>query len=240
MKLVYTGLESSGKSLLMSRQAEKILERNIRYHKLLTKLKIPCPRTMAFNQPMSDTFIKRIEDNGLKYVEWKNFDEIELLTQADIFIDELIKIFPQRGSDPLPPHVMDFLTQGAKSGNQLYCTSQDFSQVHKQFRILTNRVYVCKKLMGNPRPFPSTPPVKSIWGVILKSSVKPESFQGDNASMETNFIPFPHLISKRDTLRYNTLYKVPSAQLPDRKLRPYREIKVNSLNQPIDTKIKYK
>lgn len=240
MKLVFTGLESSGKSLLMSRTAEKVFRRNRRWHKILTKLGKPCPRTMAFNQPMSDTFIKKIEDAGLIYQEWKNFDEIEYNTQSDIFIDELLKIFPSRGSDPLPPHVMDFLTQGAKSGNHIYATSQDFSQVHKQFRLLTNRVYTVKKLFGSPRPMNSMPPVPFVWGLGLKFSVAPDSFKGESASMQPNFIPMPFLISKRDTMRYNTLYKVPSAQLPDRKLRPYYEIKLSPTGQIIDRKLKYK
>ena len=219
MKLVYTGLESSGKSLLMSRKAQQIFNRNKIWHKILSKLKTPYPRTMAFNQPMSDTFIKQIQDAGLIYKEWTSFHELEHCRDTDIFIDELLKIFPSRGSDPLPPHVMDFLTQGAKSGNHIYATSQDFSQVHKQFRILTNKVTIVKKVFGSPRPMKSRPPVKDVYGLCLRFPVKPESFTGDNATMEHTFLPMPFLIRKKDTQRYNTLFRVPRTTLPDLKLR---------------------
>lgn len=240
MKLVYTGLESSGKSLLMSRTALRVFKRNSHWHKVLTKLGKPCPRTMAFNQPMSEQFQKAITDAGLKYLQWKNFDEIEHLQQADIFIDELLKIFPSRGGDPLPPHIMDFLTQGAKSGNHIYATSQDFSQVHKQFRLLTNQVYIVKKMFGSPRPIPSMPPVVYPWGFFLKYSVNPQSFKGESATMEPNWFPIPFLFRKRDAVLYNTLYKVPSAQLPDLKLRPYYQVKIDPQGNEIERKLRFK
>lgn len=217
MKVVFSGLESSGKSLLLSRQAQKILERNTVWYK-----QTGVPRIMAFNMPMSDDFITKITEAGLIYKQWENFDEIEKITDADVFIDELLKLFPSRGTEPLPPHQMDWLTQGAKSGIHIFATSQDFSQVHKQFRLLTNKVYVVRKLFGSPRPMASRPPITSIWGLCIKRSVKPSSFKGDSATMESDFMPIPFLIKKKDTLRYNTLYKVPRAVLPDLKLRPQR------------------
>lgn len=220
MKIVYTGLESSGKSLLMSRMSQKILDRNIHWLKVRAKKKLKTvPRTMAFNQPMSEQFIKKITESGTHYLEWHDFNDIEKLTEADIFIDELLKIFPSRGSDPLPPHQMDFLTQGAKSGNHIIATSQDFSQVHKQFRLLTNKVYTVKKLIGSNRPMASAPPIDTIWGICFKNNVKPETFKGDSATMESKGMPTPFLIRKKDTERYNTLYKVPRAELPPIKLR---------------------
>lgn len=240
MKVVFTGLESSGKSLLLSRTAEKVLNRNIKWHKILTKLNKPAPRIMAFNQPMSKDFINKIESNGLIYMEWENFYEIEKLRDADIFIDELLKIFAARGQEPLPPHIMDFLTQGAKSGNHIYATSQDFSQVHKQFRLLTNKVTIVKKLFGSPRPMRSRPPVENIYGVCLKFSVKPESFNGDNATMEQQFFPIPFLILKKDTLRYDTLYKVPRAELPDLKLRKQRVFAEDKEGNVIYEKVQFK
>ena len=126
MKLVYTGLESSGKSLLLSKTAEKIRQRNAEWYEI-TGIK----RTMAFNTPMSEKFKKEILNSNINYKEWKNFEEIAKLTEADIFIDELIKIFPASGTTPLSMEQLDFLTQGAKNGVHLYCASQDFSQVHK-------------------------------------------------------------------------------------------------------------
>lgn len=241
MKVVYTGLESSGKSLMLSRIAEKIRKRNITWLRTRVKKGLsPNPRRMAFKIPMSDKFISQIEDNGLIYAEFKTFNEYEDWTDTDFFFDEILKDFPARGSDPLPYHVMEWLTQGAKSGNDIYATCQDFSQVHKQFRLLTNKVYKVRRHIGSERPIKSRPPINSIWGICSKQSVKPESFKGDMVDMKANFIPLPFLISKRDTERYDTLYKVPQARLPDVKLRPQLVFKVDDNGMRIDEKIQYK
>jgi hypothetical protein len=241
MKIVYTGLESSGKSLLLSRQAEKIRKRNKTWLKRRTKKKLePNPRTMAFNQPMSDKFIDSIEKEGLKYKEFISFHEIEYDVETDFFIDELLKFFPARGTDPLPYHVMEWLTQGAKSGNQIYASSQDFSQVHKQFRLLTNYVFMVRKHIGSPRPIKSMPPIGAIWGICTRTNVKPDSFKGDNATMESSFIPIPFMIKTIDCNRYDTLYKVPQATLPDLKLRKQRIYAEDNKGQTIYEKFRFK
>jgi len=142
MKIIYTGIESSGKSLLLSKQAEKVRQRNIKWFKV-TGLK----RTMAFNSPMAPWFIKLIEESNINFKEFKNLDDILYLEEADIFIDEVIKYFPASGSSSLSNEQLHFITQGAKSGIHLWGASQDFSQVHKQFRLLVNEVYVITKLI---------------------------------------------------------------------------------------------
>lgn len=223
MKVVFTGKESSGKTLLMFRLAQKYVKRNKRWLRIRSRMKLSVvPRTFAFNQPISDSFRDEILSSGSKLIYFRSFAEIEDLMDADIFIDELLKFFPSRGSDPLPPNVMDFLSQGAKNGNHIVGSSQDFSQVHKQFRLLVNKVYVIKKIVGSPRPMRSSPPVNFIWGIGIKFSVKPDSFKGDNTEMKTNFIPIPFFISKKDTLRYSTLYRIPHTELPLVRLRPQK------------------
>jgi len=210
MKRVYTGIESSGKSLQLSVNAERVLRRNIKWLRITG-----IPRVMAFNTPMAPAFIARIKAAGIKYVEFKNLIEILTLNEADIFIDELIKFFPASGSSSLSREQLDFLTQGAKSGVHIIAASQDFSQVHKQFRLLVNEVYVVNKLIGSRRPMKTAPPVKSVWGICMMRSVKPSSFKGDNATMESaNIVPGFFLIMKQDVERFDTSYKVPLSKLP--------------------------
>lgn len=214
MKVVFTGIESSGKSLQLSIQADIILRRNIKWFRVTG-----IPRTMAFNQPMSSSFKAEIESHGIKYLEFRDLTEILKLQDADIFIDELIKFFPASGSNPLSREQLDFLTQGAKSGIHIFAASQDFSQVHKQFRLLVNRVYVVSKLIGSPRPMRSAPAVKRIWGICFKREVAPSSFKGDSATMESSWIPWPFMIWKRDTDRFDTTYKIPVTKLPPKVVR---------------------
>jgi len=213
-KVVYTGIESSGKSLLLSRQAEKIRIRNRRWFKI-TGIK----RIMAFNSPMSSEFVSLIEKSNSIYLFFKNLDDIVYLEEADIFIDEIIKFFPS-GQNSLSNEQLHFITQGAKSGICLWGASQDFSQVHKQFRRLVNQVFYVKKIIGSPRPMKTAPPVNFIWGICTISQVDPHSFRGDDASMielEHSFRCF--FINKRDVSRFDTSYKIPMSDLPIKRIR---------------------
>jgi len=210
MKKVYTGIESSGKSLQLSINAKKILKRNIKWLEI-TRV----PRTMAFNTPMSQDFINEIRSSGIKYMEFKDLIDILHLEEVDIFIDELIKFFPASGSTSLSREQLNFITQGAKAGVHLIGASQDFSQVHKQFRLLVNEVYIVTKIIGSRRPMKTAPPVKMIWGLCMLRSVAPSSFKGDNATMESkSMFPSFFLIEKEDTERFDTSYKVPLTKLP--------------------------
>lgn len=223
MKKVYTGIESSGKSLQLSINAERVLQRNINWLKITG-----VPRTMAFNQPMAKYFRARIENAGIKYLEWIELREILPLDNADIFIDEIIKYFPATGTAPLTREQMDFLTQGAKNGIHVYGASQDFSQVHKQFRLLVNEVYVITKLLGSKRPMKTAPPVKMIWGICMMRKVRPASFKGDSATMESiEWIPSFFLIEKEDTDRFDTTYKIPMSTLPTKIVRKQMHIGYN-------------
>lgn len=219
-KVAFTGLESSGKSLQLSIQADLSLKRNIRWIKKRAKAGLPyVQRTMAFDSPMSPQFIKQIEDGGCKYFKFSSLMDILYLQQADIFINEIIKYFPASGSQPLTNEQMDFLTQGAKSGVFLYFASQDFSQAHKQFRLLCNEVYVVTKIIGSRRPIESGPPVNKIWGLCTLRKVNPASFKGDSVSMESIGLPSFFFINKEDCDRFDTLFKVPLTELPPKIVR---------------------
>jgi len=214
MKRVYTGLESSGKSLMLSRDAEEVFRRNKRWLEITGK-----PRLMGFNSPMSHAFKNKIIGSGLRYKEFKNFDEVAHEEEADFFIDELIKFFPANGSSGLSNEQIHFITQGAKSGINIYAASQDFSQVHKQFRLLVNEVYVVTKFIGSKRPMKTSPPVKRIWGFGMLRQVKPSSFRGDSVSMETIGFPSFFTIDREDCERFDTSFKIPLTTLPVKKLR---------------------
>jgi len=213
-KVIYTGIESSGKSLLLSRQAEIVRKRNKQWYKI-TGIK----RIMAFNSPMSSDFIFSIEKSGSTYLFFKNLDDIVYLEEADIFIDEVIKFFPA-GQNSLSNEQLHFITQGAKSGICLWGASQDFSQVHKQFRRLVNQVFYVKKIIGSRRPMKTAPPVHTVWGVCTIAQVDPHSFRGDDASMIELKHSFHYFfITRRDISRFDTSYKIPMSDLPVKRVR---------------------
>lgn len=224
-KVAFTGLESSGKSLQLSVQAKVALKRNIRWLKKREKLGLECiPRIMAFDSPMSEAFIDEIQKAGCVYLHFTSLLDIMKLEQCDIFINEIIKYFPSSGSNPLTNEQMDFLTQGAKSGVFMYFASQDFSQAHKQFRLLVNEVYVVTKIVGSRRPIRSGPPVNKIWGICTIRKVDPQSFKGDSVTMESMGLPSIFLIQREDCERFDTLHKVPLSELPPKIVRKQRII----------------
>lgn len=220
MKIIYTGLESSGKSLYLSKQAEKVRQRNKKWFEI-TGLK----RTMAFNTPMSQEFKKLILDSNINYLEYNNLDEIIYLEEADIFMDEIIKYFPASGSTQLSNEQIHFITQGEKSGIFLWGASQDFSQVHKTFRRLVKECYIIRKIVGSRRPMKTAPPVKKVWGICSIRKVNPTSFKGDNATMEElEGGLWLFFIRREDIERFDTSYKVPLSKLPVKKIRRQEEV----------------
>lgn len=218
-KIVWTGIESSGKSLQLSRQAEVVRKRNKKWFS-----KVGIKRTMAFNSPMSEEFKQLIIDSNIDYLEFKNFDDIARLEEADIFIDELIKMFPASGATSLTNEQLHFITQGSKSGINVYGASQDFSQVHKQYRLLVNEVHVVKKIIGSKRPMKTAPAVNVIWGICMMRDVLPSSFKGDSVTMENIGMPSIFFIQREDTNRFDTSYKIPLTKLPTKKLRKQIEV----------------
>lgn len=218
MKEGWTGKESAGKSQLMAVKAWKIYKRNVRWINQRQKAGLEfIPRTMAFDTPMSDFFIKAIESRGMKYLHFRSLRDVLPLTQVDVFINEINKYFPARGTEPLTPDQAEFLSQAAKLGVHIYFCCQDFSQTHKQFRFLVNKFHYVAKICGSIRPIASAPPVKRIWGIALVWSLNPDSFKGDNTSMDiTSFMSLPsiYFFNKPDTELYDTLHLVKPLDLP--------------------------
>lgn len=225
MKIVYTGAESSGKSLMLSKKAEEIFQRNVLW--IRKREKAGCefrPRTMYFNMPMNQNFIDKIQHYGLIYKKFSHLDEILFEEECDIFIDEILKFFPASGSNSLTTEQLHFLTQGEKSGVSIYATSQDFSQVHKQFRRLKPTVYIITKIIGSRRPSKTAPPVTKIWGLCTMQLADASSFSGDDATMKKIGLPEFFTIRREDTERYDTSYKVPLTELPNKIVRKQVEI----------------
>jgi len=217
MKIVYTGIESSGKSLMLARQAKEIVIRNSKWFKI-TGVNRPIRSNMKF----SLDFETWAHFNNVPIFYYRNLEEIIYETECDVFIDEILKYFDARNWANLSIDSKHWLTQGAKSGVHVYGSAQDFSQVEKSFRILCNQVYVITKVIGSKRPMKTSPPVKNVWGICFIRSVDPKSFKGDSVNMETIGLPGFFLIRKEDTNIFDTNAKVIPSDLPAKKKRRQR------------------
>jgi len=209
MKKVYTGIESSGKSLALAVELEAVLKRNIRWYK-----KTGLPRTIMCNMPLAASFVLRARKAGIPIVNWKNLDEIIYQAECDVFIDELLKYFDARRWADLSLDAKHWLTQGAKTGIHLYGSAQDFSQIDKMFRLLVTHCYQVTKIIGSPRPMRTAPKVTRPWGICVIRQVNPASFKGDSVSMETQGIPSVMFIQRHYCEIFDTNAKIAQTELP--------------------------
>lgn len=214
MKVVYTGIESSGKSLMLARKAVEIVYRNSKWYK-----QTGIVRPIRSNMTFSNSFHNLAESLNVPIYYYRNLDEIIYEQECDVFIDEILKYFDARNWANLTIDAKHWLTQGAKTGVHVYGSAQDFSQVEKSFRILCNQVYVVTKIIGSRRPMKTSPPVKRVWGVCFIRAVDPKTFKGDSVNMETIGLPSLFLIRKSDTEIFDTNAKVIPTDLPPLKKR---------------------
>lgn len=209
MKRVYTGIESSGKSLALAMDLERVAARNAKWLR-----RTGIARPIVINMALRDSYVAQIRKTGVPIVFWKNLDEILPLVECDIFIDEILKYFDARRWADLSIDAKHWLTQGAKMGIHIYGAAQDFSQVDKSFRLLVNQCFHVTKMIGSPRPMKTAPPVRFVWGLCIQRQVNPTSFKGDSVSMETMGLPVPFFIHKHYCDIFDTNAKVVPSDLP--------------------------
>jgi len=205
-KVVFTGLESSGKSLRLAMQAERVFFRNKDWKK-----EYGFARPMAFNFPLSPHFEEAIQEAELPLIYFKTLREMVKLRDCDIFIDEIANFFDARNWADLPREAKKWVRQGAKVGIELYAASQKFGSVDKAFRELTTELYNITKVMGSARPSKNHPPVKKIWGLCFMTTQDPMAYDEKGDAMPQGFsIPKPFFIRRQTCELFDT-----NAEIPD-------------------------
>jgi len=186
MKVIFSGLESSGKSLRLAMQAVSLVDRNSKWNKLSGKSR-PIMSNMAF----SDRFHEYAKTKGVEIRFWKNLDDLITTAEADIICDEVGNYFDSRGWEDCTLDVRRWLTQGAKTGVEFYGAAQDFSQVDIAFRRLVGPGCLLHivKLVGSRRPAATKPPVKRIWGVCAARELDPSAYDEKKKSFNGSWIP---------------------------------------------------
>jgi len=174
MKIIYSGLESSGKSLRLAMEAEILVKRNSRWAS-----KSGIVRPIFSNMKFHPNFEAYAESMGVPLKYWHNLDELISIENADVLMDEIGNYFDARMWTDLSLDVRRWLTQGAKTGVEIYGAAQDFAQVDKSFRRLVNHLLYIRKIIGSPRPSPTKPPVTKIWGVCLVTELDPQGYKED-------------------------------------------------------------
>lgn len=203
-KIIFSGLEGSGKSLKMASYVVSAVKRNGRYYKI-TGVVRPIYSNMRFSSKLESMAHSR----GVPIVYWENLEELVGLSGCDIFIDEIGTYFDARLWTELPLSVRRWLAQCDKAGVILYGTAQDFAQVDKSFRRLVKKLVHCTKFVGSPRPHISYPPVRFPWGLFFMRNINPKAYKEDNPQPEGKGLlgggfPVPFLLHKEDYQVYDT------------------------------------
>lgn len=184
-KIIFSGLESSGKSLQLAMQMEKVVKRNAKWFQRTGQV-----RPIYSNMIFEPHFKKAAEDLGVPLLEWENLDDLIKISNADVFIDEVGNYFDSRSWPDLSLDVRRWITQGAKAGVEIYGAAQDFAQVDLAFRRLVNELWHVNKMIGSRRPSPTKPPVKRIWGLCSMRELNPRGYKEDKKEFENDsFFP---------------------------------------------------
>jgi len=227
MKTVYTGLESSGKTLKMAMKAVEVLERNIKW-----KEQSGITRPIMANMQFSEEFHMVAKNNGIPIHIFQHTYEFPMMRNCDIFIDEIGTYFDSRLWADLPLDVRRWTAQSTKLGCEIYGAAQDFAQVDLSFRRLVNNLFLIQKIAGSRRPSATKPPVKHIWGLCLAWQLDPRNYEEDNKKV-IEFIPNAFFIEKKYCGIFNTLQEIAMSDAP-----PLRKI-VRVCPEDGYTKVKY-
>jgi len=205
MKVIFSGLESSGKSLKLAKTVAEIAYRNAAWAKRSGHI-----RPIASNLEFSATFYKHVtEDLGIPIQYWSNIDELIKLHDCDVIVDEVGNYFDSRLWADLSRDARMWLSQGAKTGVEMYGSAQDFAQVDKAFRRLVNHLFHITKVMGSRRPAATKPPVKRIWGLCVIRELDPQGYDEDKKKFAAGgVIPSFFTIRRQDCEIFDTTQKI--------------------------------
>jgi len=214
-KLIWTGLEDSGKTYMLAIASVKILKRNAKWLKITGKA-----RSIISNLPYSNEFKKMCQEAEIPLRNWKDVEELPELTNCDLFIDEVGTYFDARTFKDLPLEIRLWLAQASKLGVDIYGAAQDFAQVDIAFRRLTTQLFYIRKLIGSKRPAETKPPVKFIWGLCTNRELDPMGYDEKMLSFNSKSIfPWPFLLRKDYCKIFDTTKRIPRSDPP-----PYKHI----------------
>lgn len=215
MKRIYIGKEGSGKTLMMGREAERVVRRN---KKLLKKTGFVRP--IVTNFYFSPNFVNWARSNGVPVKQWKDISELESMTECDLFIDEVGAYFDSRSFADLPLSTRLWLAQAQKLGVHIIGSAQDWQQIDVSFRRLVNDLVEVKKIVGSRRPSKTIPGSAYPWAWLLVTNLNPKSTDSADDLKTLHLIPpllnptCYRLATKPDTDRFDTNARVIESELP--------------------------
>jgi len=208
---VYTGRAGAGKSLSMAEQLVVVLARNFKFYKK-TGIIRPIYSNLRLTAKVTDKYLSLYEaeeiNEFLRY--YVDSDQLLEIKNADVFIDEIGTYFDAQEYKNMSPQLKRWIQQHRKRGVEIWATAQDFAQLDKSFRRLTDTVYYNVKLLGSRDVSPTKPPPRFIWGIVIQRSINPTDYDEDNKTQQAKgFMPF--LITRSKTEVFDTTQDISPA-----------------------------
>jgi len=208
MKVIFSGLEDSGKSYMLAKVSVELAYRNAKWLKMTGK-----PRSIVSNLEYSPAFFKEVTENlGIPIRYWRDIEELRTMTNCDLIIDEVGTYFDSRTFKDLPLDIRMWLAQASKLGVDIYGSAQDFAQVDISFRRLTSELHHVTKLIGSRRPTETRPPVGRIWGICTMQQLDPVAYDEQSKKFAGNEFPRLFFIEREFCEIFDTTKRIPKSK----------------------------
>lgn len=215
------GRPGEGKSLDQARTALRLMREYQRTEKRYPTL----PRRQLWsNQKFSEAIEKKelydavSNPNGhLHY--WQHPRQLRDLRDVDILWDEIGAHLPADSFKDTPAWMRAMFAQHRKRGNRIFANTQDYKAVDINFRRMVARAFKLKKMIGSRDISVSLPPVKRVWGLVVKREFDPAAIEVEKniekLEVEGSGLPSFFFITRRLTDAYDTTQDIP-AYMPDK------------------------
>lgn len=211
IKIIYEGLPDQGKSYVTAIQTLKLLERNKRWYETeLTKK----PRYVATEMELAPWVVNKFGLYPDGYIRYFKIKELPELRQCDVIIDDMGTRFSAQRWQETPDAVRNWFRLMGHYECDVYGNAQDFLDVDISIRRKTRSVVSLHKICGSERPGETYPPIKLIWGIILKRYVHYSELDKEQWKRTESKLGWPIFITRKYCSIYNTLQLLEKAELP--------------------------
>lgn len=211
IQVVYEGLPDQGKSYITAIQTLQLLERNMGWWKnKLTKK----GRYVATEMELAPWVVEKfgLYPNG--FIRYYKINELPDLRQCDVIMDDMGTRFSAQRWQETPDAVRNWFRLMGHYECDVYGNAQDFLDIDVSIRRKTRNVISLTKLFGSPRPGETYPPIKFIYGIILKRRVHYTELDKEQYKRKLSRLGMPVWISKKNCSIYNTLQLIEKAEFP--------------------------
>lgn len=203
---VFTGLPGSGKSLMTAKVSLDLLHENEMWYKK-SGIKRLVYSNLKFAQHVEEAY-----PGSVRY--WEDPRQLVKLRDCDVIMDEIATYLDATQWANMSLEFKRWLQQHRKFGIRIYGNTQDFAQIDISMRRLVSDLIWLTKVAGSRDPSPTTPPVKKVWGLVVKRELDPQAYSEDKKEAKGKLSFSFLLITKRLVSVFDTRQEIKSGEYP--------------------------